>query len=169
TNIREQALNNYLLYVSTFNSMGDYKAASEYQQKYIELNKEIYSGDLIKNISRIQTEFEERENIKTIAAKDQVLALQQEVIARQKTQYAFIITITVLTLGFGLVMYRANRKQQRINRELAAAQKTIQWQNGQLSKANLELEKEVEERTVELVEANESLTKVNDELDNFIY
>lgn len=52
---------------------------------------------------------------------------------------------------------------------MAAAQKTIQWQNGQLSKANLELEKEVEERTVELVEANESLTKVNDELDNFIY
>ena len=169
TNLRDQILNNYLLYVSIYNSMGDYKAASEYQQKYIELNKEIYSGDLIKNISRIQTEFEERENIKTIAAKDQVLALQQEVIVRQKTQYAFIITITVLTLGFGLVMYRANRKQQRINRELAAAQKTIQWQNGQLSKANLELEKEVEERTVELVEANESLTKVNDELDNFIY
>ena len=31
--------------------------------------------------------------------------MQQEVIIRQKHQYAFIITITVATLGFGLVIY----------------------------------------------------------------
>jgi len=169
TNLRDQTLNNYLLYVSIYNSMGNYKAASEYQQKYIELNKQIFSGDLIKNISRIQTEHEERENIKTIAAKDQVLALQREVIARQKAQYAFIITITFLTLGFAFMMYRANRKQQKINRELAAAKETIQWQNEKLSNANHLLESEVEERTKELVVSNEALVKVNDELDNFIY
>lgn len=169
TNLRDQILNNYLLYVSIYNSMGNYKAASEYQQKYIELNQKIFSGDLIKNISRIQTEHEERENIKTIAAKDQVLALQKEVIARQKTQYAFIITITFLTLGFAFMMYRANRTQRKINRELAAAKATIQKQNEMLSGANLQLESEVKERTRELVKSNESLVKVNDEMDNFIY
>ncbi|HNP08654.1 MAG TPA: tetratricopeptide repeat protein, partial [Cyclobacteriaceae bacterium] len=169
TNLRDQALNNYLLYVSIYNDLGDYQSASEYQQKYIELNREIFSGDLIKNISRIQTEHEERENIKTIAAKDQVLALQEEVIARQKVQYAFIITITFLTLGLAFVMYRANQSQRKINQELAKAKETIQRQNEMLSDSNLQLEKEVQERTRELVESNESLLKVNDEMDNFIY
>ncbi|MEP2667569.1 MAG: tetratricopeptide repeat-containing sensor histidine kinase [Cyclobacteriaceae bacterium] len=169
TNLRDQTLNNYQLFVSIYNDLGDYQSASEYQQKYIKLNKEIFSGDLIKNISRIQTEYEERENIKTIAAKDQVLALQDEIIARQKQQYAFIITITFLTLGLAFVMYRANQSQRKINQELAKAKETIQRQNEMLSDANLQLESEVEERTRELVESNESLVKVNDELDNFIY
>ncbi|MEQ8363738.1 MAG: tetratricopeptide repeat-containing sensor histidine kinase [Cyclobacteriaceae bacterium] len=169
TNLRDQTLNNYLLYISIYNDLGDYQSASEFQQKYIELNREIFSGDLIKNISRIQTEHEERENIKTIAAKDQVLALQDEIIARQKQQYAFIITITFLTLGLAFVMYRANQSQRKINQELAKAKETIQTQNEMLSNANLQLESEVEERTRELVESNESLVKVNDEMDNFIY
>ncbi|MFZ1808788.1 MAG: tetratricopeptide repeat-containing sensor histidine kinase [Cyclobacteriaceae bacterium] len=169
TLLRDQTLNNYLLYVSIYNDLGDYQSASEYQQKYIELNKDIFSGDLIKNISRIQTEHEERENIKTIASKNQVLALQEEVIARQKAQYAFIITITFLTLGLAFVMYRANQSQRKINQELAKAKETIQRQNEMLSDANLQLESEVQERTQELVESNESLVKVNDEMDNFIY
>lgn len=169
TNLRDHTLNNYLLYVSIYNDLGDYQSASEYQQKYIELNRDIFSGDLIKNISRIQTEHEERENIKTIAAKDQVLALQEEVIARQKVQYAFIITITFLTLGLAFVMYRANQSQRKINQELAKAKETIQRQNEMLSDSNLQLEKEVQERTRELVESNESLLRVNDEMDNFIY
>ena len=169
TNLRDQMLNNYQLYVSIYNSMDDYQRASEYQQKYIELNKSIFSTDLIKNISRIQTEHEERENIKTIAAKNQVLALQQEIITRQKAQYAFIITITFLVLGLAFVMYRANQSQRRINQELTAAKATIQEQNQLLSDSNLILETEVNERTRELVETNESLKKVNDEMDNFIY
>lgn len=169
TNLRDQILSNYQLYVTIYNSIDDYQQASEYQQKYIELNKNIFSTDLIKNISRIQTEYEERENIKTIAAKNQVLALQQEIITRQKAQYAFIITITFLVLGLAFVMYRANQSQRRINQELTAAKATIQEQNQLLSDSNLILETEVNERTRELVETNESLIKVNEEMDNFIY
>ncbi|MCB0491012.1 MAG: tetratricopeptide repeat protein [Cyclobacteriaceae bacterium] len=169
TDLREQILSNYALYTSLFTKEENYKKAAEYQEKYIELNKEIFSKDLIKNISRIQSAYEERENIKTIAAKDQVLALQDEIIARQKQQYVFIITITFLTLGLAFVMYRANQSQRKINQELARAKETIQKQNEMLSDANLQLESEVQERTRELVESNESLVKVNDEMDNFIY
>lgn len=169
TNLREQLLSNYLLYVDIYNNIGDYQMASEYQQKYIDLNKNIYSAELIKNITRIQTEHEERENIKTIAVKDQILKLQGEIIGRQKQQYAFIITITFLVLGLAFVMYRANQSQRKINQELTAAKTTIQKQNELLSDNNLMLETEVTERTRELVETNDSLKKVNEEMDNFIY
>ncbi len=169
TNRRDLVLNNYLLYISIYNNLGDYQAASDYQQRYIELNKEIFSGDLIKNISRIQAEHEERENIKIIASKNQILALQEEVISRQKAQYAFILTITFLVLGLAFVMFRANQSQRKTNQALATAKETIQQQNEMLSNANHQLESEVAERTKELVESNESLSKVNEEMDNFIY
>ncbi len=169
THLRDQLLSNYLMYVDIYNKMGDYQMASEYQQKYIDLNKNIYSAELIKNITRIQTEHEERENIKTIAAKDQILRLQSEIISRQKQQYAFIISITALTLGLAFVMYRANQSQRKTNQELTKAKATIQEQNQKLNDTNLLLETEVNERTRELVETNDSLKKVNEEMDNFIY
>lgn len=169
TELRDQILDNYLLYTSIYNGMGNFKKASEYQQKYIDLNNEVFSGDLIKNISRIQTEFEERENLKTIASKNQVLKLQEDIIARQKSEYAFIITITFLVMGLALVMYRANQSQRKTNQQLAQAKETIQHQNELLSNTNQMLESEVQERTKELFQTNESLTKVNEEMDNFIY
>ncbi|MEQ8425377.1 MAG: ATP-binding protein, partial [Cyclobacteriaceae bacterium] len=169
TNLRDQNLNDYALLTEIYTHLGEYQQASNYQQKYIDLNKQIFNSDLIRNISRIQSAYEERENIKTIAAKDQVLALQEEVIARQKAQYAFIITITFLVLGLAFVMYRANQSQRKTNQALAVAKETIQEQNQMLSNTNQFLESEVEERTRELVDTNESLIKVNDELDNFIY
>lgn len=169
TELRDQILDNYLLYTSIYNGMGNFQKASEYQQKYIDLNNQVFSGDLIKNISRIQTEFEERENLKTIASKNQILRLQEDIIARQKSEYAFIITITFLVMGLALVMYRANQSQRKTNQQLAQAKETIQHQNALLSNTNQMLESEVQERTKELFQTNESLIKVNEEMDNFIY
>lgn len=169
TDLKTELLENYNVYSSIYAAANDYKKSSEYQKKYIALNKSIFNGELIKNISRITTAYEERENIKTIAAKDQVLLLQKEVIARQRSQYIFIITITFLVMGLAFVMYRANQSQRKANQALAIAKETIQQQNRMLSVANHKLEEQVEERTKELFESNESLSKVNDELDNFIY
>lgn len=169
TELRDQMLENYLLYTSIYEGIGDFRKAAAYQQKYIDLNKQVFSGDLIKNISRIQTEFEERENLKTIASKNRILALQAEVIARQKTQYAFIVAITFLVTGIVMVLFRSNQLQRKANKELADAKATIENQNELLNNANQALESEVLARTIELVDSNESLVKANEELDNFIY
>ena len=167
--LRDQNLNDYALLTEIYRKKGDFQLASFYQEKYIDLNKEIFQGDLIRNISRIQSDYEERENLKTIASKNQVLKLQEDIIARQKSEYAFIITITFLVMGLALVMYRANQSQRKTNQQLAQAKETIQHQNELLSNTNQMLESEVQERTKELFQSNESLTKVNEEMDNFIY
>ncbi|MGE0771691.1 MAG: tetratricopeptide repeat protein [Cyclobacteriaceae bacterium] len=167
--LRDQSLENYQLYISIFNQRNDYKKASEYQQRYIQVNNEIFSSDLIKNISRIQTEHEERENIKTIAAKNQILALQQVIIQRQRDQYVFIVTITVLVVGLAFVLFWSNRSQRKANQALEEAKETIEQQNIRLADSNKFLESEVSERTRELLDSNEALTHANAELDNFIY
>jgi signal transduction histidine kinase len=167
--VRDQVLDNYLLFIQAYIKLGEYEKVSEYQQKYIELNNEVFSSDLIKNISRIQTEHEERENIKTIAATRQVLALQQDLIQRQRAQNIFIVTITVLVMGLAFVLFWSNRSQRKANQALAVAKETIQQQNELLGNSNKMLESEVADRTKDLINSNEALIKVNAELDNFIY
>ncbi len=138
----------YRHFSKLFNQVDDYKNAALYQSKYISLNDSIYDEDLIKNLAKVQTDFEERENIKTIAEKNEVLKLKEEIIARQKQQYVFVIAITLLILSLAVALMWAGKLQRRANRLLAD------------SRANLA--KKVEERTAELL-------RVNIELDNFIY
>lgn len=138
----------YRHFSKLFNQVDDYKNAALYQSKYISLNDSIYHEDLIKNLAKVQTDFEERENIKTIAEKNEVLKLKEEIIARQKQQYVFVIAITLLILSLAVALMWAGKLQRKANRLLAD------------SRANLA--KKVEERTAELL-------RVNIELDNFIY
>ena len=138
----------YKKYSILYNLVDDYKNAALYQSKYISLKDSIYDEDLIKNLTKVQTDYEERENIKTIAEKNEVLKLKEEIIVRQKQQYVFVFAITLLILSLAVALMWAGKLQRKANRLLAD------------SRANLA--RKVEERTAELL-------RVNIELDNFIY
>ena len=138
----------YIHFSKLYNEVNDFKNEALYQAKYISLKDSIYNDDLIKNLTRVQSEYEERENLKTIAEKDEVLKLKEEVISRQRQQYIFVFAITLLILSLAVALMWAGKLQRKANRLLAD------------SRANLA--KKVEERTAELL-------RVNKELDNFIY
>ncbi len=141
-------LDTYRYFSELFTETNDFKNASLYQSKYITLNESIYSEALIKNLTKVQSDYEERENIKTIAEKNEVLRLKEEVISRQRLQGIFIFAITLLILGLATALLWAGKLQRKANRLLAD------------SRANLA--KKVDERTAELLHANK-------ELDHFIY
>ncbi|HWA32487.1 MAG TPA: tetratricopeptide repeat protein, partial [Cyclobacteriaceae bacterium] len=162
THRRKSMLENYLLYARIYAAKGDFKKASEYQNSYIDLYGEIFNADLIKNITRVQTDYEEAENIKIIAEKDQVLELNREVIAQQRKLNLALFAVILLTSALVIVIYRNYRKTRAVNAALATAKRIIEVQNRAL-------DQEVQEKTKELVDTNETLVKVNDELDNFIY
>ena len=138
----------YEVFSSLYNTTNDYKNAALFQHKYIILKDSVYSDNLIKNLAKVQTDYEERENLKTIAEKNEVLKLKEEVIARQRQQTIFIFAIAVLILGLATALMWAGMLQRKANRVLAD------------SKANLA--RKVDERTAELLRANK-------ELDHFIY
>ncbi len=152
----------YKLYSSIYDSLADYKSASLYRGKYIQLKDSIYSADLIKNLAKVQTNFEERENKATIAANE-------EVIKRQERLNFAIGVITVLAILLVFVLFRSNLVKRRVNSALSDAKATIEAQNRELSRLNKDLEKTVSVRTKELQISNASLKRVNAELDNFIY
>jgi signal transduction histidine kinase len=81
---------------------------------------------------------------------------------------AFII-IAVLAGLLVFVLYRSNVITRKVNADLSDAKTIIETQNKELTKAKSDLEMKVDLRTKELSVANESLKRVNGELDNFIY
>lgn len=138
----------YREFFKVYDQRKDFGHTANYQHKYILLKDSIYSKELIKNLTKVQTDYEQRENIKTIAAKDAVLALKEETLKRQRNESIFIIVVSVLVFVLAILMFQLFRLTQR---------------------ANAMLEVRVEQRTKELNDSNEALAKVNGELDNFIY
>lgn len=145
-----------------YNKKEDYQNAAFYQDQYIQLKDSLISEDLVKNVARIQTNFEERENIATIATKERVIKQQRDL-------NIAVVIIALLAGLLLLVVQRSNRNIKRVNAKLSEAQGIIQEQNKLLERQNEYLDKEVEAKTADLEKANQSLKQVNDELDNFIY
>ena len=155
-------IDTYLHISLLFNELKDYAKASEYQQKYIVLKDSLFNENLVKNIAKVQTSYEERENIATIADRDIRLS-QQRMLNSLWVVIAFITGLLVLVLQIG------NRNIKRVNAKLSEAKEVIQLQNDELENKNRELDIEVDKKTIDLARVNQSLKQVNDELDNFIY
>jgi signal transduction histidine kinase len=147
---------------SVYVELKDFQNASIYQSKYIHYKDSIYSDNLISNLASVQTKFEERKNIQTIADKESALS-------RQRLLNIAVIIIAVLAGLLVFVLYRSNMITRKVNADLSDAKSIIENQNRELTKAKSELEVKVDIRTNELSVANESLQRVNGELDNFIY
>jgi len=147
----------------------DFKNEALFQTRYIELKDSIYSENLLKNLATIQTNYEERENIKTIKLINENIKLKDEQIKRQQEQYLFIVLVTVLIGSLAGVLVWANRRQQKHNTALSEAKRIIEKQNTELIRSNEVLDQRVREKTIDLVDSNTMLLDVNEELDNYIY
>ena len=145
-----------------YNKMNDFEKAARYQGKYIELTDALVTQDLVKKISKIQSDYEERENIATIASKEELIKQQRDLNVAVAV-IAMLAGLLVLVLQFG------NRNIKRVNAKLSEAKEIIQKQNVELEYKNRELDIEVDKKTIDLARVNQSLKQVNDELDNFIY
>jgi signal transduction histidine kinase len=164
---REHGFNELLIdafkeYSNVYTLQNDFKNASNYQNKYITLKDSIYSGELIERIAKIQTNFQERANIKTIADKE-------ETIARQRSLNIAVGIIAVLAGLLIYVLYQSIKVKRKVNADLSEAKAIIEDQNRQLMSSNYNLDKELKAKNIDLQKANDSLRRVNEELDNFIY
>ncbi len=161
-NLVATKINIYDQYATYYAGKKDYEKSFFYKNKYSQFKDSIFHEQLTKNITKVQTNYDQRENLKTIAEKNLLVALQKEVIVRQQRQNVFIITITGLIVSLAVVLYVFIRQQQKANYKISQAKLKIEEQNKLL-------EARVAERTKHLIFINEALKQVNDELDEFIY
>jgi signal transduction histidine kinase len=158
----ELLMNIYLQFSHLYTKTENFEQASKYQTRYIHLKDSLVSEELVKSIAKIQTNFAERENIATIASKE-------EAIKQQRDLNAAVVVIAVLAGLLILVLQFGNRNIKRVNAKLSEAKEVIQKQNAELEIKNRQLDNEVDKKTLDLARVNQSLKQVNDELDNFIY
>ena len=168
-NFPAQELNNYRLYAEIFSRLGDIRLVSEYRQKYIELNEKLYNADLMKTILRIQSKYQEAENLATIERQGNELVVSKELISAQRNQVIFFTIACVLVVGLAFILYRFNLATTRSNVALKTAKTTIEQKNNELTEINRTLDQRIMAKTQELIATNISLQKSNEELDNFIY
>jgi signal transduction histidine kinase len=152
----------YKQFSFVYSQTNDFRNATIYQDKYIRLTDSLFREDLVKNIAKVQTQYEERKNIATIASNE-ILIKQQHNLNIAVAVIALLAGLLVLVLQFG------NRNIKRVNAKLSEAKEVIQEKNLELANKNKELDYQVEKKTADLARANTSLKQVNDELDNFIY
>jgi signal transduction histidine kinase len=145
----------YKEFSNLYNRSNDFQHAASYQSKYINLKDSIYSEALIENIAKVQSNYEEREN-------KAIIATNETTINRQRNLNIAIAVIALLCILLVFVLYHSNKQKKRVNQALSDAKNFIE-------RKNQELDKKVAEKTADLEVANESLSKVNEELDNFIY
>lgn len=155
-------LDSYREFSNLYNLSRDFQNASVYQNQYINLKDSLIGEELVKNIARTQTQFEERENIKTIA-------LKEEALSRQRMLNLAIGTIAFLAALLVFVLFQSNKVKRRVNAKLSDANAIIAEQNKQLQQHSNTLQAEVNKATADLLISNQALDNVNKELDNFIY
>ena len=101
-----------------YSSSGDYKKVAQYQQKYIQLKDSIFNEELTRNLMKVEVEYLERENNAKIETQNEILALNQAVILRQRVVNAFVGVIAFLLVIVAVILVRMNRIKRTANQLL---------------------------------------------------
>lgn len=145
-----------------YGATDDYKNYSKYLEKYVMLKDSIYDENVLNNLAKAKTDYEQRENLAIIKARELT-------IAQQHRFNMAVMVIAFLAGALVLVLFWNNNSIKKINVELSNARDLIYEQNKQLEMRNRELDKVVERKTDELKLVNLSLKEMNDELNSFIF
>lgn len=169
TDFLRNHLANFKLYARIYEKLKDFRLAHDYQQRYSDLYEKIFNKDLMRNLAVVQSRYLEAENLKTIERQGEELELNKKLITAQRNQVIFFTVVCLLIAGLVFVLWRFSLVQRKSNMDLLAAKATIEDQNTELTEINRTLDQRILDKTQELLMANISLQKSNEEMDHFVY
>ena len=175
--------NNYRLYSDIFEAKNMLDSAFYYQKKFSIMKDSIFNEELAHNLANVQIATIEEQSQRKIAS-------QEDQISKNRLFTLFLLSILALSIALIVVIFRNYANINKINKQLkeskdeieaqkedlekknaqlADAQVTIQQQNDKLKNINYDLDRKVNERTIELDKSNHELEKAVRDLDQFIY
>ncbi|MCK5699949.1 MAG: tetratricopeptide repeat-containing sensor histidine kinase, partial [Cyclobacteriaceae bacterium] len=175
--------NNYGLYADIFEAKNMLDSAFYYQKKFSIMKDSIFNEELANNLANVQIATSKEQSQRKIAD-------QEETIFKNKLVVLFLLCILALSIALIFVIFRNYANINKINKQLneskneieaqkenlekkneqlAEAQVTIEKQNEVLMNINVDLDKKVRERTLELDRSYHELEKAVKDLDQFIY
>lgn len=136
-------------------------SANLYLHKYIAIKDTINNENQLKKLSKIRSDYEQRENLATIKAREMTID-QQKLVNLYTTATAVLCVLLIFVLLY------TNHVTRKVNSQLSTAQNIIVEQNKLLELKNRDLDNKVEKKTEELKLVNLSLKEMNTEVDSFI-
>jgi tetratricopeptide (TPR) repeat protein len=100
---------------SSYVNQKNFEKATFYLLKYKSSNDSIFNQRLTTNLMKIEAGHIEKESKAKIETQNKILALNEDIIERQKYLNIFIGIVAVLLIALAIVLLRNNRQKQRIN------------------------------------------------------
>ena len=108
----------YIQLYKLFSKANNFEKVAYYQAKYISLKDSIYSKVRTANLMKIEAEHLEKENKEKIESQGKILALNDEVILRQKYLNVVIGLVALLLVALATVLIKVNNQTRRLNQLL---------------------------------------------------
>lgn len=174
--LRQQLLNNLLLYIKIYRGVNNSKKVIEYQEAYVRLKDSLFQDVVTRNLNLVPIKIkEEEERLK--------VPMQQAEIRRKDITNNVLLMILIIATPLILVLIILIRKNISKNSKLTIYNKEVLSQKEELENAkhliseqkneleihNIDLSQKVDKRTSQLKDVNEELRVTYQELDNLIY
>ncbi|GAB1445483.1 ATP-binding protein [Flammeovirgaceae bacterium] len=140
-NLRRLKRDIYLAYIRLYEKTKNLELVVEFQNKYISIKDDIFNEQMATNLKEIQLDVQRKQS--------EVIILQKDTeIKRVRLITTLIGVISVLLVVVSILIYRSYRASHRMKKML---------------------EKEIKNRTGELVKSNADLTQMTQEYDQLVY
>jgi tetratricopeptide (TPR) repeat protein len=112
---RYESIRVYSEYIDLYKKSKNWTKLSIYQDKYIALNDSIFGAKLTANMMKIEAEYVEKEYKARISSQNKILALNEEVIYKQRVGNLAITAVTVLVIALAIVLAKNNNRNKKLN------------------------------------------------------
>lgn len=158
----------YLVKADYFESEGNYKQASIFYRKHIELNDSVINKDTRKLMSDLETKYQSQKKEHTIELQEielekrkvQAQKAQAEKQKRQAQRNVFIIAF-ILTIILAVVIFKSYLNKIKTNKILNEQKHEIEQKNEELKQQNEEILSQRDEIQTQKDEINNILTELN--------
>lgn len=188
-NLPKELAKAYHIAGKIYKSKGDFKEASDYLNRYIQLNDSLFTIEGVSKAAQIHALYDlekKGQQIELLNQENQIkeneLALKEARLTSQTRALIFTIVaglllmiITITLLKYYLNKKRANQRLQVLNTEIREKQEEIQRQSEELLESNSRLidanhdlqqkQEEIEAQSEELREANDAIFLANSNLE----
>lgn len=137
----------YSRLIHLYRTVRNFRNASDYQFRYIQLRDSVYSEELTNNLMRIEAGHLERENLSKIASQKAMISLNEAVMVRQDVINSLLLLAIVISTAFVLVLFKDYRQKKYMNTLLDAK---IVERTRQLNFANETLKAALHEKDLRL-------------------
>lgn len=108
----------YSQFIRLYEQEGMLGKVTRYQKKYIQLKDSIFSRSVTSNLMKVQANHLEREHKIKIESQHKILALNEQIIYRQRILSITIGAIALLVLLLAILLAKSNKQKRKVNQLL---------------------------------------------------